>query len=105
MSEILGFFSYLSKDNATDSMFQINLFLPFPGLTNIVTMNIGFLHELQIASEVSIAFVSSADTVGSPSKCKLCSCYFYFFKFWGERIFGMNTCTPSSLEANFSIDL
>lgn len=58
------------------------------GLTNIVTMKIVFLHGLQITSKISVkresldhphrAFVSYADTVGSPSKCKLCSFYFYF---------------------------
>lgn len=61
-------------------------FIPPSGLTNIVTMKIVFFHGLQIASKISAkrdsldhpnrAFVSYADTVGSPSKCKLCSFYF-----------------------------
>lgn len=48
-------------------------------------MKIVFLNGLQIASRISGAFVSSADTVGSPSKCKLCSLIFIFI-FLGENI-------------------
>lgn len=65
------------------------------GLTNIVIMKIGFFHELQITSKVSEAFVSYADTVGSPSKCKICSFFFFLIKNNWERIFQMSTCpTP-----------
>lgn len=83
MNGILGFFSYLSKDSTTGIILRINLSPPTPSLTNIVTMKIVFFNGLQIASKISGAFVSSADTVGSPSKCRLCSSHFYFL---GENI-------------------
>lgn len=84
-------FLFLSKDSTTHVL-RINLSPPQPGLTNIVTMKIVFLNGLQIASKISGAFVSSADTVGSPSKCKLCSSHFYFY-FFGREYFKW-TCAP-----------
>ena len=107
VTEIRGFFSYLSKDNTTDFMLRI-YWSPSPsGLTNLVTMKIVFLHGLQIASKISEAFVSYADTVGSPSDCKLYAVFLSFFFSplpLGENL-SNNTCTPTSWEANFSIDL
>lgn len=60
------------KKDTTDSTWRIHL-SPLSGLTNVVPMKIVFLHGLRIASKISGAFVSCADTVGSPWKYKLCS--------------------------------